>query len=64
MNKEIIFEIYKAIRAQSWLRIEYINKKDEKHSFWLAVQRIDFEKQTLYDALFNLFILKMKREEF
>jgi len=47
--------ISKSIKENKWLSIDYINKNNEKSSFWCSILDIDIERKTLKIDMFNIF---------
>ncbi len=48
------YEISKAIKEAKWLHIHYQNKDEGLTKFWVSVQDVDPERQTLFVDMFNV----------
>ena len=43
----------KGIKEKKWIEISYINKSEEKTTYWIAIKDINSEKKTFYVVMFN-----------
>lgn len=43
----------KAIKSSKWVKIDYLNKKNENTSYWIAIKDIDHSNKKLYVSMFN-----------